>query len=153
MEVVLSTSTPSLKQDSLQEENKARREDKPSSSHLSTLWVKIQMKKNPATIHQYQGRCTTTAIGTKDAVCWVKLCRAQDQGLRFGHTKSDATIVHNPVLANCIYKVISQNGDRTLFERLSTPAPRVTLRSRWQPQQQHSESASSSVWKQMLGAK
>ena len=63
IEVVLSTSTPSLRQDSLLEEEKARREDKPSSSHFPTLLGTIQMKKHPVTIDQYQGRCTTTAIG------------------------------------------------------------------------------------------
>ena len=68
-----------------------------------------------------------------DAACWVKMSRAQDQGLRFWQTKSSAIIVHNPVPADCIHGVISQNGDRTLFERLSTPplAPKVTLRSNW----------------------
>ena len=40
--------------------------------------------------------------------------------------------------ADCIYKVISQNGNRTLFERHSTlrPPPQVTLRSCWHSQQQ-----------------
>ena len=56
-------------------------------------------------------------------------------------------------------QVISQNGGRTLFERLFTPrpAPRITLKSRLHTQQQHlqqqqqqrSESASSCVWKHM----
>ena len=42
---------------------------------------------------------------------------------------------------DCIHKVISQNGNRTWLERLSTPRPatRVTLRSSWHPQQ-HSSS-------------
>ena len=57
--------------------------------------------------------------------------------------------------ADCIYKVISQNGNRTLFERHSTlrPPPQVTLRSWWhsQQQQQQSESASSSVWQWTRG--
>ena len=67
----------------------------------------------------------------KDVVCWVKLSRAQDQGLRFWQTKSNARIVHNLALIVSIYKVISQNGDRTLFERRPTLrlAPWVTLRS------------------------
>ena len=97
---------------------------------------------------------------TQDAAYWFKLSRAQDQELRYWQTKSNATIVHNSVLADCIDKVISQRGDRTLFERLPTPrpAPRVTLWSSWHSQQQHpqplqqrSDSASSSVWKQMPG--
>ena len=55
---------------------------------------------------------------------------AQDQGLRFKQTKSSAIIVRNLVPADRTYGVISQKGDRTLFERLSTPrcAPKVTLR-------------------------
>ena len=85
----------------------------------------------------------------QDAVCWVKWCRVQYQGLRFWHTKPDAAIENNFVLANCLYKASSQNGDRTSFERLSTIAPRVTLRSRWHSQQKHFESALSGVWKQM----
>ena len=56
-----------------------------------------------------------------------------------------------------IYRVICQNGDRILFERLSTlrSATRITLESRWHTQQhklqeqQHSESASSCIWKQV----
>ena len=53
-------------------------------------------------------------------------------------TKLHAITVHDLVPAECIYKVISQNGDRILFERLSIPrpAPKVTLRSNWPSQQQ-----------------
>ena len=56
--------------------------------------------------------------------------------------------------ADCIYKVISQKGERTLFKRLSTPrpAPKIALKGAWQSQQQQqqqdtSESASSSTRK------
>ena len=74
----------------------------------------------------------------QDAVCWVQVSRARDRGLRFWQTKSRAITVHNPVPADCICRVISQKGDRTLFERLSTPrpAPKVTLKSGWHLQQQ-----------------
>ena len=90
----------------------------------------------------------------QDSVYWEKLSRAQDQGFRFWQTKSSAIIVHNPVPANCIYKVISQNGHRTLFERTSTPrpAPKVTLGCNWQSQQQQlSDTASPSSRKLRLG--
>ena len=53
----------------------------------------------------------------QDADHWVKLSRAQDQGLQFWQTKSHAIIVHSPVPADCIKRVISQNGDRIIFER------------------------------------
>ena len=74
----------------------------------------------------------------QDAFNWVNLSRTQDQGLPFWQAQSHAIIVHDPVPAECICKVISQNGDRLLFERLSTPrpAPKVTLKSNWQSQQQ-----------------
>ena len=90
---------------------------------------------------------------SQDAVCWISLARAQDKGLRFfWQTRSHAVIVYSSVPADCIYKVISPKGERTLFERLSTPrpAPKIVLKSAWQSQQQQqqqqdtSESASSS---------
>ena len=54
----------------------------------------------------------------------------QIEDCNFGQTKSHSIIVHNPVPADVIYRVISQNRDRILFERLSTPrpAPKVTLK-------------------------
>ena len=45
--VVPSASNLSLRTDSFQEEGKARKDDRPSSSHHSTLSEKIQMKKHP----------------------------------------------------------------------------------------------------------
>ena len=41
----------------------------------------------------------------------------------------------------CIYKVISQNAERVLFERLATPRPppKVVLKSSWQTQQQQQQ--------------
>ena len=40
-----------------------------------------------------------------------------------------------------IDRVISQNGDRVIFERLTTPrpAPKVTLKNIWLVQQQHQQ--------------
>ena len=59
--------------------------------------------------------------------------------------------------AESIHKVISQKGERTLIERLSTlrPAPKVVLKSAWQSQQQQqqqdtSESASSGTRRLVL---
>ena len=79
-----------------------------------------------------------------DAVYWIKLSSAQDQGLQFWQTKSHAIIVHSPVPAECICRVICQSGDRILFERLSTsrPAPKVTQKSNWHSQQQQQQQQS-----------
>ena len=56
---------------------------------------------------------------------------------------------HNCMLSvppDCIYKVFSQTGERTLFERLSTPrpAPKIVLKSAWQSQQQQQQDTSES---------
>ena len=55
----------------------------------------------------------------QDAVCWGTLSRVQDQGLHFWQTKSHAIIVRSPVPADCIYRVIFQNGDRMLYKKRS----------------------------------
>ena len=64
----------------------------------------------------------------QDAENWINFSRAQDQGFRYWRTKSFAIITFATVLGDCIDCVISQNGDRVIFERLATPrpAPRVT---------------------------
>ena len=78
------------------------------------------MKKNTVMIKLFFNKCANTVIGNiiEMPFYWVQLSRAQDQGLQFWQTKSHAIIVHSPVPAGCIYRVISQNGDRMLFERL-----------------------------------
>ena len=61
--------------------------------------------------------------------------------LQFWQTRSHARIVCSSVPADCIYKAISQKGERILFERLSTsrPAPKIVLKSAWQSQQQQQQ--------------
>ena len=56
--------------------------------------------------------------------------RAQDQGLQFWQTKSFAIITHDIVPGDCSHRMISQNGDRVLFERLTTPRRAPMVRSR-----------------------
>ena len=56
-------SLQSSNQDSSLEDEKAKREDRPSSSHLSRFLKKIQMKKNPATISRDQEKWTMPLIG------------------------------------------------------------------------------------------
>ena len=61
---------------------------------------KNQMKRNPVTIYQYREKCIITTIGkTTRMLFWVKLSRAQDQGLQFWETKSNLLLVHDPVPA------------------------------------------------------
>ena len=99
--------------------------------------------------------CYSKWINTRDAVYWINLARAQDKGPQFWQTRSHAVNENSSVPADCIHKVISQTGERTLFERLLTPrlAPKIVFKSAWQSQQQQqqqqdtSESASCSTRK------
>ena len=103
----------------------------------------------PRNVHHY-----STWKHVQDVVYWVKLSRVQDQGLRFWQTKSHAIIVHNPLPPDCIFNFIAKNGERTLFERLSTPRPaaKITLRSTWQVQQQHQQQQPAPTRLRRLGA-
>ena len=62
--------------------------------------------KIPQKVH-----CHSCWKHNQDAVYWIKLSRAQDQGLQFSQTKSLAIITHNPVPGDCIYRVVSKKGD------------------------------------------
>ena len=135
-EDVRSTSNPSLRLDSLLEEQKAKREDKLSSSHLSTFLVKFKMKKNQAVACQRRGKFSTTVGDDQDAVYWVKLSRAQDQGVHKiecdNCTRSSACRLH-------LQGNFSKRRSNIIRKTLNTsPAPRVTLRNRWQSPQQSS---------------
>ena len=54
---------PSSNQDSLLEDEKAKNEDRPSSSQVSTQSGKIQTKKNPAMTSLSREKYTITASG------------------------------------------------------------------------------------------
>ena len=100
----------SSNQDSSLEDEKVKKEDRPSSSHLSKLSGRIQTKKNLAMTSQRREKVHYYCEwkNSHDALYWINLARAQDKGLRFLQTRSHAAIVHRPVPADCICKVISQ---------------------------------------------
>ena len=81
----------------------------------------------------------------QNAVYWVRLSTAQDQGLEFWQTKSFAIMTYAAIPGECIGRVTSQNGERVDFERLETPrpVPKVTLKKNWQSQQQQQQHSSS----------
>ena len=92
------------------------------------------MKKNLILITLFLTRHIIKHIGNVIKMRFLfKLSGAQDHGLRFWQTKSFAIITYATVPVDCIDRVISQNGDRVMFERLATPrpAPKVTLESKW----------------------
>ena len=117
IEDVLSTSTLSLDQDTSLEDEKAKKEDRPSSSHLSTRSGTIQTKKNLAMTYQNREKYTITVSGK--LLTAPSLTRPQDKGLRFWQTRTDAIIVCSSVAADCIYKLISHQEKRTLSDRTS----------------------------------
>ena len=111
--------------------------DKQSSSHFWIHSETTQMKKH------FMMKVHTTLIEKRnqDAVFWIKMSRAQDQGLQFWQTKSSAIITHATVPGDCIDRVISHDGDRAMFEILATPRParKVALKSNWHTQQQQQQ--------------
>ena len=69
----------------------------------------------------------------QDAVYWIHLSTAQDAGLEFWQTGSNAIITYQSVPKECVVKVVCESGKRELFARQRTPRerPKVTLRPSW----------------------
>ena len=69
------------------------------------------------------------------------LGRPKEEGISFWQTKSHATITYSTVPPDCIERVISQRGEKTIYQRSSTLrlAPRIVLRSTWHKQQQQQQ--------------
>ena len=66
----------------------------------------------------------------QDAVCWIQLSRAPDE-ITCNRRAHSCARVH------CIHRVVSENGDRVMFDSRATPrpAPKVTLKINWLVQQ------------------
>ena len=107
----------SLGQDSSLEDENAK-EDRPSSSHLSTHSEQSRRRRNQRWPLQAEKSYSVTRKIRQDAVYWINLARAQDKGLQFWQTRSHVIVVSSSVLADCIYKLISQKGERTIWKTL-----------------------------------
>ena len=72
-------------------------------------------------------------IPEQDAVYWIHLSTAQDAGIEFWQTGSDAIITYQSVPKKCVVKVVSESGKRELCARQFRPRerPKVTLRPPW----------------------
>ena len=121
-------------------ERKTKEDDRLSSSHHSILSGEIPMKKNSVMITQLLKKCTITAFGNGIRMPFIgqNYPEHKIENCNLGkrsHMQSSHTVLCQQ---DCIHRVISQNGDRILFERLSTPrpAPKVALKSNWHAQQQ-----------------
>ena len=140
-EEVLSIVLQVSSQDSLLGEEQARMDDKQFSSHPSIRNLRMNKEKywhatnfTKRRMEHYRSKWRIS----QDSVYWVNLARAQGEWSQFCQTRSNAIVVYSSVPSECIYKVISRNGERVLFERLATPRPppKVVLKSSWQTQQQ-----------------
>ena len=93
---------------------------------------------------------------SQDAVYWIRLAKAQEKGLTFWQTK-----VSRHYFSRFSAGVGSDNGEKTLYQRLFTPrpAPKIILKSVWnsqqlqrqQQQQDTMESTGTPVVEQNLG--
>ena len=54
----------------------------------------------------------------QDALHWIKKSPAQDLGWQLWQMKSNATLVHDPLPEDCIYKIIFENTNQILFQIL-----------------------------------
>ena len=63
----------------------------------------------------------------------IHLSTAQDAGLEFWQTSSNASITYQSVPKERVVKVVSESGKRELFARQLTPRerPKVTVRPSW----------------------
>ena len=60
--------------------------------------------------------CATKWKYDQNAVYWIRLSKAQDQGLEFWQTMSLAIKTYAAIPGDCIDRVTYQNGDRVNFE-------------------------------------
>ena len=103
-EDALMMSLQSLGQDSSLEEKRTKRDDKPSSSHLSTRSGDNPDEEEPSDdlLKQRKVHSHSKWKPRHDADYWINLARAQEKGLQFWQTRSHVIIVYNTVLAFCI---------------------------------------------------
>ena len=64
---------------------------------------------------------------------WIHLSTAQDTGLEFWQTGSNATVTFQSVPSECVVKVVNESRKRKLFARQLShrKRPKVTLRESW----------------------
>ena len=85
----------------------------------------------------------------QDAAYWIKLKKAQDLELQFWQTKSNATLVHNPVLLECIFKFVAKM-DKKYHPRLPFAVAGKVQQQQQQQQVRHSFGWSNAIWVYMV---
>ena len=113
---VASTCTLSLHQDWLREAKLMGDIVKQCSSQLLTLWTNVGLSKKNTTWHS-PVTLLTNKIGNvfRMRCIGTKICRAQNMGLKFFQTRSNAIILHNTLPATCIESVVSRTTEEVFF--------------------------------------
>ena len=131
-----------------------KREGQDSPSSLSNTNESEKKPHFGYTVPQEVPYETLVGNANQNAVYWVRLKKAQRQGLQVWKTKSFAFMTYVTTPGDCIVRVTAQNGDRVIFERFlcdTEAAPKVTLKRNWKSQQQQqpiSHTDVPSLWKQ-----
>ena len=70
----------------------------------------------------------------QDAVYWVDINLAFEKGLKFYQTRSNASILHEPLPAHCIPKVVMMETGEVIYEKVymsPRPPPKISLKHEW----------------------
>ena len=64
-------------------------------------------------------QCKTKWKVFQDAVCWINLRNHQDKGLAFWQTRSNATVLHDSMPADCVERLVNTKTEETLYQKVS----------------------------------
>ena len=64
-------------------------------------------------------QCKTKWKVFQDAEKWISLRNAQDQGLAFWQTRSNAIVLHDSIPADCVERVVNTKTEETLYQKVS----------------------------------
>ena len=59
----------------------------------------------------------------QDVIYWINLRKAQDKGLKLWKTCCNASILYDPVPADCIERMVNTKTKEILYQKASTPRP------------------------------
>ena len=72
-----------------------------------------------------------------NAIFWISLKNAPDKGFAFWQTRSNDSILHNSVPADCLEKVVHTQTEEILHQKIHLSPrlpPKIILESAWQLQ-------------------
>ena len=134
----------------MQDSSLVGRKAKDDKLYFSLHWIpgEMTLKKNSMVTNQSREKYSTRLSGhIHKTPSLDSFGQGIREGLTFWQTRSQAIIVHDSVPPDCIEKVISEKGEKTWNQRLSTPrpAPRNILKNArsGHQQQQHGTFVSS----------